>query len=481
MNQWDEQIKAQVQNENWQIPEQLDLKIEEILEGLPEEEVFLRKGLNKSIKIALVVATLVSATLCIAATPVGQEVIRNFISYFDTTTTLTYSADEKLIEAYRTGTLLSKEDQGICFTVEDLALDDSFLYIFYTIQGSEPVDLAIGKRLDEYDDKAPLLWAQINGRTIESNLDDDESYLEDAYTLRGIKRISLARTTLEDKLKIDIQLFRVFGKEGEWNITTLLDKTTLQTASKVYEVGKTYKINREKVTSDLTIERVILSPLGNQIVISEKLNGDETFTDFALFDDKGSLLQIVPSGLYVVANQSHEITKSLEFIGDSVAMKDMILVPIERLESGMWSMPEPIYINQLPITVPIGELGSITVQTVEVKGEYLEVTYQKEGILLNRGPLFEAYAGTIKIENGVMSEVQENLRRIPLIDPSSNPGGGRIISIDRVNGIYTTVLQIDTERGGKIEDLKAIDFLELYAAPYIKLLKEQSIKIELQD
>ena len=161
-------------------------------------------------------------------------------------------------------------------------------------------------------------------------------------------------------MKIELRTNEIFKTEGNWSIFVKVDKSKSMEETKVYNIDKDYIINREyenegkKINAkhELNIEKVILSPLANKIVIKEKsfkINEDWYATigsGFALFDEKGNSLDVVDKG---GVSSPKVVTNSVEFLKADKDIKSLTLVPIDFDESIENHMLESQNIDKLPI------------------------------------------------------------------------------------------------------------------------------------
>ena len=122
-------------------------------------------------------------------------------------------------------------------------------------------------------------------------------------------------------------------QKGEWTVSTNIDKSKAITETRKYNVNKNieiknkeYSVTEEKefdVTHYLNIDKVIISPFGNEIVVKEKVDADFTKLDaiapihldskFALVDENNNYLEIVGKGSIGHDSTTNGVTNSFEF------------------------------------------------------------------------------------------------------------------------------------------------------------------------
>lgn len=76
---------------------------------------------------------------------------------------------------------------------------------------------------------------------------------------------------------------------------------------------------------------MLISPFGNQLVLTEIVKDHRNFGEenFALQDDQGRFLDIVPSQRWSgLENKTMKITNSYEFLNGSTKMKTLTLIPL---------------------------------------------------------------------------------------------------------------------------------------------------------
>lgn len=379
---FDNFLKSKAIKEHFSVPSEFSERIDSLMENLSDKPPRLRKVPGK---IFLIAAGFIVFASTAVASPVVSDMTSGVISYFNAPRDFKYLSQQAIYEQYNSQVGVSATDQGITVTIDNLAVDDNYINVFYTIKSEEPIQL-LG---DENDLKqwrlnwtAPIFWFKEDGRYIEPPAQNEvEAYLEDAYTLKGMQRFAVMGT-LEDRMNLELYTDGIFGKEGQWHIPLSVDKSKVAVES----LTVTPKL-KAQVTSgwngeykhDITVEKVSISPFGNQIVISER--AENTFSQFVLKDDRGEYLTVIPAATYG-GNFFTKATNSFEFLGGRTDMKELTLIPIVTGDDDD-GLPAPelvaVDIGNDPIPMPQGELGGFVMDKLEITTEKAVATFHQVG------------------------------------------------------------------------------------------------------
>lgn len=381
--EFDQLIKNKAKSEIIDVPSGFSERMDSLMANLPEKA----KGVRKMPKKILVIAAgfILFASMSVVASPLVTEMTSGVISYFNAPRDFKYLSQQGVYEQFNSQVGVSVTDQGITLTVDNLAMDDNYINVFYTVESEEPIRLLGDEESPEQwriNWTAPLFWFKADGRYIDPPAQNEiDAYLEDPYTLKGMQRFPVAGT-LGDTVNLEIYTEEILGKKGRWHIPLSVDKSSVAVES----LTVTPKI-RAKVTTgwngehrhDITIEKISISPFGNQIVLSER--AENTFSQFALRDDQGKYLTVIPTGTYG-GNSLIKATNIFEFIGGRTDMKELTLIPIVSggEDDGV---PAPkmmsVEIGNYPIYMPQSELGGYVMEDLELTKEKAVATYRQEG------------------------------------------------------------------------------------------------------
>lgn len=461
MDYIDKMIKKRVESEDWTIPQSLDNTIDCVLNDLPQRKVYKRTPLKLLVPAALIII-LTTTTVLAAGLPTVKDSINSVISFFQGKSDTRYASDKQNFEKFNNAVGLSAEDKGIKVTVDNIAVDDNFLNIFYTIESNKPL---AKKDTDQYNN--PITWFpdfnyKINGKQVITingkptlkvlNNNAIDAYFESEYKLKGMMRLNISGETLKDNFLLEISTNWLPDAKGNWTISTTVDKNQTKAATKTVYPNRAATIKLDD-THKITIDKVSISPFGSQILISERIHrGQHIFSDFALFDDKGNSLDVLDLSLMEQANVKN--TNAFEFIKTNKDMKYITLVPM-KIDNAYRSLPDPVGdINKLPIILKRNPTCNIVVENIVFTQNQMKIKYHIEGF--NRAVIyFDFY--------------DKNGNEIDFRDIS------RELFIDRVSGKYTekyTSLKTNF-------DFSKISKILLHAKPKFDLLYDQQIRIDL--
>lgn len=259
-----------------------------------EGQEMKKSTIKKTGRTAMVAAALIAAlaTSAFAMTPTGQETISSIIAYFqnDHATEMT-SMEELAKYNEEIGKSFSKD--GYTITLDNVAADDNFVHVFYTIKSdSVPFYEGDTPKASMYSDavRGPQMNVDIaiNGEIAGWNANHNtvDGYFVDNYTYKSAAKYNVAGMDIPDIFKVEL-FGEVVQPDGELSETYLklfkmdgyAEMTEEDKASLWYvaaDVDKA-KVKVESVTKDInakltwvngTLEKAVFSPFGNQLVIS---------------------------------------------------------------------------------------------------------------------------------------------------------------------------------------------------------------------
>ena len=453
LDDFDRLLKEKTKKEVFQLPEEVDMKINNIIKSLPNKSPY-RKISIKIALIAAVVATLSITTVFALDTSFGKNIIGQVISYFDNSSTKYYE-NKASFEKFNRAVGVAAEDKGIKLTLDNLAIDDNFMNVFFTVESNKPIDM---KFTNEYLFKevlsVPLLHFKINGKEISySNNNDIDAYFQGENTLKVMRRINVSQIKLPKNFDLEMYAEEIFRVKGNWSIASTIDKAGVETESKTVKPNIKATIDVGSFKHNITIDKVSISPFGSQIIISEKSKDSRIFRNFVLIDDKGMALDLLNTDLQ--GSIFGKATNSFEFIKGNVDMKYLRLIPIKAPDDSKELVEEKSSIRQLPIAFKSSNIGSTVVEKIEFKKEIIEVTYHNEGINIGE-PLFRFY--------------DSNGKELPLGEY------GISTSVDRESGRYVQRLKFSNSQ----LDFSKIAQIGTPVGYDTELIKDQEIKINLE-
>lgn len=456
LDTFDRLLKKKAQGETCSIPEDLNRSINNILADLPDNKK-RKKPIVKITLVAALVATIFGTTVLANNAPVVKSMINGVISYFDNTKDTRYLTDKDAFEKFNSAVGISAEDKGIKLTVDNIATDDNFINIFYTIESSTPINMFPGSDEAEVFEaflSTPFLKLKINEKEAEeSNHNDIDAYFQsDKKILKVMRRFNVSQINLPQKFNIEIYTDEIFRTKGKWVIAASIDKSDIAVETKTVKPDINKTIDLGDFKHNITIDKVSISPFGSQIVISEKVKKNRLFDNFVIFDDKGNTLDVLNTDM--TERGFGKSKNSFEFIKGNVNMKYINLVPIKLTESGSAIIAKE-NIQDLPITFKTCNTGSRVVDKIEFDKNIIRIKYHNEGIEL-WDPAFQFYdADGNDLDLGTC---------------------GSSTAVDRKSGEFTQTLtfadkNVDFSKIAKIGTFTGVQHLEL--------LKDQQIKIDL--
>ncbi|MEA5025076.1 hypothetical protein SDC9_24587 [bioreactor metagenome] len=457
---FDQFLKNQAKGEPINVPPGFAERMDSLMANLPEK----MRGVRRIPKKILIVAAgfIVFASMSVVASPLVGEMTSGVIDYFNVPRDFKYISKQAVYEQYNSQMGVSASDQGIKVTVDNLAVDDSYINVFYTVESEKPIRLLGDEETIEQwriNWTAPHFWFKEDGRYIEPPAQNEiDAYLEDPYTLIGMQRFAVVGT-LGDTVNLEIYADEIFGKEGRWHIPLSVDKSSVAVESLTVTPKLKAKVStgwNGEYKHDITVEKVSISPFGNQIVLSER--AENTFSQFALRDEQGRYLTVIPTATYG-GNFFIKVTNNFEFIGGRTDMKELTLIPIVTGDEDD-GLPAPqlmsAEIGSYPIFMPESELGGFVMEDLELTSEKAVATFRQEGAV-----------GISYPDLRLLGEDGDNLSFTAFHDDS----------YDRETGKITITL---TFKDASEEDIAKVKKVGYYARP-MKLNEHEAVRIKLAE
>jgi hypothetical protein len=386
MNSFDRKLKKIAQSEPVNAPAGFAARIDDITAALPKRTIRRKKRtLQRILQVAAMITAL--ATTAVFASPYVADMAGGVISYFNAPQDFKYLSPQAMYEKYNSEVGVSTTDKGITLTVDNIAVDDNYINVFYTIHNEKPIQL-LGSEEDlakwRVNWTAPYFWFKENNHYIQPSAQGEiEAYLTDADTLKGMQRVAIMGS-LDDTFNLELYTDEIFQTQGQWHISLSIDKSSTAVAS----LTVTPKLKAQVTTGwnkqfkhNITVEKVSISPFGSQIVLSER--GENTFTQFALRDEKGNYLTVIPTGTYG-GSALFKATNSFEFIGGTTDMTELTIIPIVSTTDDD-KMPGPKLvtadIGTYPISMPVSEIGGFVLDSLKITNEKAVATFHQEGVV----------------------------------------------------------------------------------------------------
>ena len=366
----------------------------------PERKQYMRYRILKTAAIAACAAVLGIST-ALAATPEGREAISSIISYFQSDKAIEMTSLEELAK-YNEEIGVSMTKDGTTLTLDNVAADDNFVHVFYTVTSDTPF----------YEGDDPLAQnAMIKGNqwTIECVIDgkialdyynSTDGYFVDPYTHKSACKFSVATGTIPDVFKIEIYMgnydssamIKLYkdaadeitdeDKADVWYVSADVDKS----AVKVETFTKDINVELSK---GVNIEKAVFSPFGNQLVVNTREDDDndglayKVFGGFALYDENDTSLDILNKGLFW--NEDGTSTNTFEFLKADINTKQLKIVPLKLKPRNGGEQTNVIEqkIGQYPIRYELSSgYGSVIVTDVRFSDGVIAIDYYKDGFVL---------------------------------------------------------------------------------------------------
>jgi hypothetical protein len=394
---FDRRLKKLAVQEPFATPAGLAANMMRLTTALPDYRNRQRRK-PKTILVRVLAAAALMLVLAAATTFAGPYVAQmagGVIDYFNAPHAFKDLSKQAVYEQYNSKVGISTTDQGITLTVDNIAMDDNYILVFYTLHQDKPIKL-LGESGDpeqwRFNWTAPYFWFNENGRYLEPPAQGEvEAYLEDACTLKGMQRFAVMKT-LSDTVNLEIYTEEIFGKQGQWHIALSVDKSTVAAKSLTVTPNLQARVTTDwnrKYKHDITIEKVAVSPFGSQIVIGER--GNNPFSQFALRDENGHYLTVIPAAVSggSLFNFLLKFHNSFEFIGGSTGMRELTLIPIVSGADDD-NLPPPklqtVDIGTYPVRMPVSELGGFVLDSLDISTEKAVATLHQEGAVQIMSP-----------------------------------------------------------------------------------------------
>lgn len=335
---FDEKLKARAQREGSPVPDGFDERMDALLRDLPAQTapvapVRKRRAPRTAVCIGIAAALVVGAA---AAAPTMLEMARNTIGYFTQNNGSQYVEYQGKYEKYNAAVGISSTNGEQTLTIDNIAVDDSYMLVFYTLKSKTPIELA------GTDDEpqswraswtAPTFFAQVNGKQLDTTgAIENEATMPDEYTLTGVHRI-----VLKEALPDQFNLVLYDGTSSDINDANFqfamsVDKSAVAVETRTVEPKQDFTVafdyeSANGVTVPIRntprIERVSISPFGSTLTLSER--AETPLTNFVLRDDKGNYLPMISNGS--VGSSIGRATNSFEFLGAGMDTKSVTLIP----------------------------------------------------------------------------------------------------------------------------------------------------------
>ena len=142
---FDEKLKARAGQEGSPVPAGFEERMDALLDTLPAEvqPAKKRRAPRLAVCIGVAAAMVVGAA---AAAPAVLEMARNAIDYFQSDRQSAYTALQTEYEQFNAAVGVSQTVDGVTLSIDNIAVDDSYLMIFSTLKSETPIELREGEQ-----------------------------------------------------------------------------------------------------------------------------------------------------------------------------------------------------------------------------------------------------------------------------------------------------------------------------------------------
>lgn len=360
---------------------------------LEERMIYMKYRILRAVSVAIVL-TAVLGTSVFAMTPKGQEVIGSIISYFQSDKAVEISDIEELSK-YNKAVGANDTKNGCMLTLDNVAVDDNFIHIFYTVTLDTPFFDEEGK-YNSLNEKVLCkdIVCRLNGEPLGfANHNIYDGYYKDPNTYKGVCKYNISTMAVPDNFNLELYaktetvdcdlyaeklIIPKSEKEKIIYISADIDKSDI----KINTIQK--NVNKKLDWTGAELEKIIFSPFGNQLVLKTIANGDDdmVFLDnFALYDENGVFLDILNTDLSY--NGIGESRNSFEFLKADKNIRQLNFVPLrfkEVKDGDIRTVNKKI--GTYPIVYELSDYGKVVVTDIRISDGRIDIDYYKDGFVL---------------------------------------------------------------------------------------------------
>ena len=457
---FDEKLKARAEREGAPIPEGFDIRMDALLDTLPPQVQPARKRRAPRLAVCIGVAAAMVVGAA-AAAPAVLEMAQNAIDYFDQNQHSEYANYQGKYEQFNAAVGMSDTNGDQTLTIDNIAVDDSYLMVFSTLKSETPLELQYG----EYETlstrvkwTAPNFFVKINGELLDTTGPiEKEARLVDECTLTSVQRIAL-KELLPDQF--DLLLYDGGTSDisqSDFQFEMSVDKSAVAVETLTVEPKQDFTVdlsaewNGETIHAhhEPRIERVSISPFGSTITLSEE--AVDPLTNFVLRDDQGNFLPILYTGS--VGSEIGRATNTFEFLGADLDTRSVTLIPY--LPEGR-SHKVTGAVNTLPLTD--GSESGFTLESLEIGDKQAIATFSIRGAMDYSNAQF-----SLLLADGTPLDT--------LADCYMD------FSYDRENALCITTIEYPDATPEQIAQITEVSF---WQPNELTLIEEQAVTIDLQ-
>ncbi|MDD7794139.1 DUF4179 domain-containing protein [Clostridium sp. 'White wine YQ'] len=274
------------------------------------------------------------------------------------------------------------KDNGYTVSIENIVSDAHTIRIFYNINS------------DKTEDQKPGIWGN------EMKIDDkdlvnyggisSEEYLvqDDNKNWSGNMLVMRVGKELPKSFNFKWNIYNISNNEGKWNFDININSEELAKDTKTIDVNKGDKLDK----GDFNIKNITLSPIELDITSKEDINDREnpnSYINYIVLDENNKLLSL--SSNYGVNRWSNGDNSSEVYYGYKLNGKipsKIKIIPYKILNDSYNTVSGKNYaIGIKDVSLYKGEKGSLVIESIKDKEDYVEVTVNIKGYL--RGDLLD--------------------------------------------------------------------------------------------
>lgn len=200
-----------------------------------------------------------------------------------------------------------------------------------------------------------------------------------------------------------------------------------------------------------TLEKIIFSPFGNQLILRSDKSDNLAVNLFAVCDDDGNYIDVLNDD-FLGADENGMLTHSVEFAGDS-DMTELTLIPLINNQIPIYDWDKYIDnpIGAYPIEYAVSDYGKVIVNGISINGSRVKVEFYTDGYVMqspimrlidNKGNVIESdeiyrernykentYVITFELSNTSMSD-EEAIAGLRLFKQNITLDNSKAVTVD---------------------------------------------------
>lgn len=200
-----------------------------------------------------------------------------------------------------------------------------------------------------------------------------------------------------------------------------------------------------------TLEKIIFSPFGNQLILRSDKSDNLAVNLFAVCDDEGNFIDVLNDD-FLGADENGMLTHSVEFAGDS-DMTELTLIPLINNQIPIYDWDKYIDnpIGAYPIEYAVSDYGKVIVNGISINGSRVKVEFYTDGYVMqspimrlidNKGNVIESdeiyrerkykentYVITFELSNTSMSD-EEAIAGLRLFKQNITLDNSKAVTVD---------------------------------------------------